>query len=91
MLRRTIGPENGLLIELPEGRKNCAIHTLFMRFPIDLVFLDANKKVVDIKTLDPWKYHNPGKECRWVLELLGGRAEELGIKKSDVLMFEEPE
>ena len=87
MFRKRIAEGSGLLIELPQGRKNCAIHTFFMRFPIDLVFLDPDRKVVDVKTLTQWRYYNPKKRCRWVLELLEGGAEKLGIKQGDELIF----
>ena len=51
MGRRSLPESEGLLLE------NCSsIHTFFMRFPIDVVFLDKNFRVVgafpDVK---PWR------------------------------------
>ena len=43
MLRRAMAPDEALLIE-PSG----SIHTAFMRFPIDVVFLDREKQVVKV-------------------------------------------
>ena len=88
MFRRKMAEGSGLLIELPGGRKNCAVHTLFMSFPIDLVFLDLNKKVVDVKTLVPWRYYDPKRECGWILELVEGRIKELDLHPGDELILE---
>lgn len=53
---------------------NCkSIHTFGMRFTIDVLYLDKHKQVLEIATVQPWKYH-------WhlsadsVLELAGGAA-----------------
>ena len=43
MLRREMASDEALLIE-PGG----SIHTAFMRFPIDVVFLDREKQVVKV-------------------------------------------
>ena len=49
--RRGLEPGCGLLIP----RCNC-IHTLFMRFPIDAVFLDRRDRVVrTIRGVRPWR------------------------------------
>ena len=36
-----------------------AIHTSFMRFPIDVYFIDENKKIFEIATLKPWSKYEP--------------------------------
>jgi uncharacterized membrane protein (UPF0127 family) len=43
MLRREMASEQGLLLE-PSG----SVHTAFMRFPIDVVFLDREKQVIKV-------------------------------------------
>ena len=43
MLRREMAPDEALLIE-----PSASIHTAFMRFPIDVVFLDREKQVVKV-------------------------------------------
>ncbi|MBO7720914.1 MAG: DUF192 domain-containing protein [Kiritimatiellae bacterium] len=50
--RRGLGRGRGLLIP----RCNC-IHTLFMRFPIDAVFLDRGGGVVKtVRNIRPWRF-----------------------------------
>lgn len=52
-----------------------SFHTWFMRFPIDIAFLDENKKPVEIhENVRPWRFVKPKKECRYVLEMPAGTA-----------------
>lgn len=72
--RRRAGSDEGLWL-VP-----CrAVHTLGMRFPIDVVFIDRQGRAMRIDTaVAPWR-------CRWqhgahsVLELAAGRAAALGL------------
>lgn len=60
-----------------EKQGNHGIWMLFMRFPIDLIFLDKEKRVIttykNIKpiTLNPktWKIYRPGSPARYALEI----------------------
>lgn len=49
-------------------RYESGVHTCFMRFAIDVYFLDENKIIFDKVTLTPWKYYNPAKKARYILE-----------------------
>jgi len=62
------GLEKGTGLLIPKC--NC-IHTFFMRFPIDAVFLDANGDVVKhVRAIRPWKlWVWGGWRARMVLEL----------------------
>src|SRR5437868_14937833 len=78
--RRSLPPGHGLLLQ-PAG----SIHTFFMRFPIDAVFLDGERRVVKVAAhVRPWRTA-AGKKARAVLELAAGEASRLGIKTGDVL------
>ena len=63
MFKRDI--DYGLLIILKYGS---SIHTCFMLFTIDVYFLDENKIIFDKVTLKPWKYYNPSKKAKYILE-----------------------
>ena len=55
-----------------------AIHTCFMRFPIDAVFLDREHQVVGVAPeLRPW---------RWAHR--AGEAERLGVRPGERLTYE---
>ncbi len=68
--RKTMGPEEGLWLD------PCAmIHTCFMNFPIDAVFLDAGCRVVKIcPALKPWRCSPWVHGAKSVLELASGAA-----------------
>jgi uncharacterized membrane protein (UPF0127 family) len=68
-----------------------AIHTAFMRFPIDALFLDSELRVLGIvRRLDPWRVASQRK-ARSVLELRAGETERLGVAVGDVLELRESE
>lgn len=49
------------------------IHTLLVRKPIDLVYLDRQMKVVDLKeNLMPYRFYTPKARALYVLELPAG-------------------
>jgi len=64
-------PEKGLILKLPSSRsrRGSAIHMFFMRFPLDIIFLDADKKIVDMVSIKPWKTYTPKAPSKYVIEL----------------------
>ena len=80
MGRRGLAPGEGLLL-----KPTPSIHTCFMRFPIDVVFLDAELRVIGIRAdLRPWRLAGR-RHTRAVLELRGGEARRLGLELGSVL------
>lgn len=55
------------------------VHTFFMRRPIDVVFLDREKKVVAVRSLAPWRVSPFISTASGCLELPVNRAAELGL------------
>jgi uncharacterized membrane protein (UPF0127 family) len=84
LLGRTgLAQGEGLLLQ-PAG----SIHTFFMRFPIDAVFLDRERRVVDIApNVRPWRTAG-AKRSRAVLELAAGEAARVGLRPGHVLRLE---
>ena len=81
--RRALPSGEGLLLR-PAG----SIHTLFMRFPIDAVFLDGERRVVKVVAgLRPWRAA-AGRGARAVLELPAGEAGRRGVRAGDLLRWE---
>ena len=64
--------------------KDSSIHTHFMRFDIDVYFLDKNNNVIDKTTLTPWKFYKPSKKAKYILET---KKDKLKIKIGDCLEF----
>jgi len=78
--RRDLHADEGLLLR-PAG----SIHTHFMRFPIDVVFLDRDCRVVDVRdALRPWRMARK-RGAKAVLELRAGEARRRGVEVGDVL------
>ena len=72
----------GLLI-----RRAGSVHTFFMRFPIDVVFLDGSGAVVKrVTKLRPWRVAL-ARSGRDALELAAGEAERLRIDRGDRLQL----
>ena len=78
--RDGLGHGEGLLL-----RPASAIHTYFMRFPIDAVFLDKGLVVLGISDdLAPWKAAAQ-RGAKAVLELPAGEARRRGLTVGDQL------
>lgn len=80
-----------LVIEFPElsGTKT-PIHTFFVKFPIDAIFLDPNFKVVDItENLQPFRLYTPRAPAKYVLQVPSGTVKTSGIELSDIIIFKE--
>jgi hypothetical protein len=68
-------PDYALIFELKkEGKLNASIHMLFVFFPIDVVYLNSEKKVVDIKlNLKPFALnYTPKKKAKYFIEFPAG-------------------
>lgn len=81
MFRKSM-PQNSALLLSPCN----AIHTFSMRFPIDVVYLDSDARVVHIeKSMQPNKVGKSIKTALSVLELNTDMAEKLSLKSGDLL------
>jgi len=81
--RKRLEEGRGLLI-----KKCSSVHTFFMNFPIDVLYLDDENTVVAVETnLKPWRFGGIHRGAKHVLEL---RAATAGwVSKGDTLIFEE--
>jgi uncharacterized membrane protein (UPF0127 family) len=78
--RRRLDRGEGLLIS-----PSSSIHTCFMRFPIDAVFLDRGFRVVHVSpNVRPWKLAG-SRRARLVLELAAGESSRRGIRSGEEL------
>ena len=83
MGRRSLDPDEGLLIRPTNG-----IHMLFMRFPIDALFLDDDLVVLRVvERLRPWRAAVRS-GARAVVELPAGAAAGAGVREGMRLRLE---
>jgi uncharacterized membrane protein (UPF0127 family) len=82
--RRDLPSGEGILLR-PAG----SIHTAFMRFPIDAVFLARDGRVLDVShALPPWRMAAK-RGAHAVVELPAGEATRRGLRAGDTLIVEE--
>jgi uncharacterized protein len=67
---------------LPRTR---SVHTVGMRFPIDVAFCDKEMVVVDVTRLPPWRMSLPRRKGRSVIEAEAGAFERWGLRVGDRL------
>ncbi len=75
------GSYDGAML-LPHTR---AVHTLGMRFAIDVAFLDKELVVVATTTMRPWRLGHPRRRGRCVLEAEAGAFARWGLAPGDRL------
>ncbi len=81
MFRRSLAPDDGLLL-VPDW----SIHTFFMRFPIDVLFLDEIWRVLSVHpTVPPWRVGPVHRGAYAVLELPPGTIERTHTAVGDTL------
>jgi hypothetical protein len=67
---------------LPRAR---SVHTLGMRFPIDVAFCDKDMVVLDMVRLRPWRFCRPRRRGRSVIEAQAGAFERWGLRIGDTV------
>jgi uncharacterized protein len=85
MGRARMDPEEGLLF------RTSSVHTSFMRFPIDVVFLDEELRVRKIvPAMRAWRLAG-SRGATWTVELPAGTCEGRGLREGDVLSADPPD
>lgn len=74
------GLEGALLL-----RPGRAVHTLGMRFPIDVAYCDAELRVRSVRTMVPWRIGAPRPRSRAVVEAEAGAFARWGLSVGDLL------
>lgn len=74
------GVEGALLIEPARS-----VHTIGMRFPIDVAYLDATMTVVETRCMRTWRPGRPRLRARCVLEAEAGAFERWRLQPGDHL------
>ncbi len=70
MFQPHLAPFEGILLAEPrEGRLEVAIHMLFMRFDIAVIWINRDRRVVDACHARPWALmHVPRQPASYILE-----------------------
>ncbi len=83
--RAPLQPGEALVIQPCKG-----VHTWFMSYPIDVIYVDSTDRVVDIdEAMRPWRLGRPRPRARYVIELPAGTVQRTGTQVGDQLALEE--
>ncbi len=86
MLHKSI-PEDFALIFVLRRAGTVGVHMLFMVFPIDVIFLDSDKKIIGIATLKPWTGYKRMKRVKYIIEMNPGTVERFNLIQGEQLIF----
>ncbi len=67
---------------LPKTR---SVHSIGMRFPLDVAFVDQNLIVLDVVRLERWRLTRPRRRARGIIEAEAGSFERWGLHVGDRL------
>jgi len=88
--RDRLEPGTGMLFENESLLPVMWMHMFFMRFPIDIVFLDKNNRVLMINhSLKPWRLSSMVWRAKRALELEAGAAIRSGASVGDTIQLRE--
>jgi len=59
----------------------------FMKFPLDIIFANSKKEVVDLVTVDPWDTYTPKQSAQYIIELKKGLINETNTEIGDEIDF----
>ncbi len=82
----TRAAEGALLLTPASG-----VHTLGMRYAIDVAYLDRRLRVLAVRTMPPGRIGRPRPRSRLVLEAAAGAFAEWGVARGAVLEVVTPE
>ncbi|NOR59696.1 MAG: DUF192 domain-containing protein [Methanosarcinales archaeon] len=88
MLHKSI-PEDFALIFVLKRSGTVGVHMLFMLFPIDVIFLDADKKIIGTATLKPWTGHKRMKGVKYIIEMNQGTVERFNLVPGEQMTFKQ--
>jgi uncharacterized protein len=87
--REGLAPDQGMLFETGPLSPFMWMHMFFMRFAIDIVFLDRDGRVIKInRALKPWRVSSVVFGARSALELASGAVERSATQPGDQVMLE---
>ncbi|MFA0736728.1 MAG: hypothetical protein OGMRLDGQ_003228 [Candidatus Fervidibacter sp.] len=86
MGRKSLGRDEGLLLTRATG----GVHTCFMRFVIDVAYLDERGQVIAVReNMKPWRiWVVRDTNAFMALELPAGRLKETATEVGDLLEFQ---
>lgn len=81
LLRKSLSDNEGLII-----KPCCSIHTFFMKFPIDVLFINKNNEIIALyENVKPYRILPIHLNSYYVIELSSGSVSEKNVEKGDLI------
>lgn len=81
LLKKTVSQDEALII-----KPCCSIHTFFMRFEIDVLFVNKQNEIVALyENVKPWRILPIHLRSDYVIELCAGQISDKNIQKGDTI------
>ena len=93
MLSRTLGlmctkPQQAALILKFEKEERISLHMMFVLYPIDVIFANREKEVVDVKeNFRPFEMYASDKKATYAIEVPAGTVSSTGTKTGHRIAF----
>ncbi len=79
--------QKNIIFEFKKEKKEL-IHMFFVFYPIDLIFLNKNKKIIELKqNLKPFTIYKSKNKAKYILELKKNTIKNNNIKIDDKISF----
>lgn len=82
-------PSDYALIFVLKKLSQVTIHMLFVFFPIDVIFLDQDKKITGLICLEPWTGYKSMEDVKYVIEMKAGTIEKNKLSIGGQMDFKE--
>ena len=82
-------PDSYALVFVMKKAQKVSLHMLFVNYPIDAIFLDEQKRVIQISSMRAWIGMCSCKEkVKYIIETSHGKSDKMGITTGDKIDFE---
>lgn len=89
LMTRSSIPSDYAMIFVMKKPSSVGIHMLFMRFSIDVIFINEEKKIIGLSHLEPWTGHSSMKNVKYVIETNPGAIEKYKLSIDGKMEFED--
>lgn len=85
MFRRSIPRDFAMIFDM-RWEQYIGIHMLFVPFPVDLIYLDEKRQIVDLRHMRAWTgIATSRRPARYAIEMPAGSIEQWGLKAGEVM------
>ncbi|HEY9246639.1 MAG TPA: DUF192 domain-containing protein [Candidatus Methanoperedens sp.] len=88
MFRKSIRPDFALIFVLNRP-SHVGVHMFFMRFPIDVIFLDEGKRISGLSRLNQWTGYQSMDGIKYVIEMAAGTIDRYNLSTGKQVEFED--